>query len=330
MEHLLFTLNVILPIILLILLGYVLKRIKFMKEDFIEEANKIVFKILIPITLFSNLYMADLSNIDWIFVGFGASLIIVIFLIGLIITLFLKEKKQKGVILQGLFSANYAIIGIPLVSSLAGVVGEVDASLMAVVCVPIFNILAVIALTVFDNEENNKVNVIDLLIKIIKNPLIQGVIAGIIVCLINMGIKALGFNIYDFLNNQIGFIPKTISTLKACTTPLALVVLGAKFEFTAVKKLWKHLLVVVSLRLFILPFIFLSIAYFIGFKSPSNFAILIAILATPIAVSSVPMTQQMNQDAELAGQIVVWTSVISAFSLFLIIYLCSQIGIFAI
>ena len=330
MEHLLFTLNVILPIILLILLGYALKRIKFIKEDFIEEANKIVFKILIPITLFSNLYMADLSNIDWIFVGFGASLIIVIFLIGLIITLFLKEKKQKGVILQGLFSANYAIIGIPLVSSLAGVVGEVDASLMAVVCVPIFNILAVIALTVFDNEENNKVNVIDLLIKIIKNPLIQGVIAGIIVCLINMGIKALGFNIYDFLNNQIGFIPKTISTLKACTTPLALVVLGAKFEFTAVKKLWKHLLVVVSLRLFILPFIFLSIAYFIGFKSPSNFAILIAILATPIAVSSVPMTQQMNQDAELAGQIVVWTSVISAFSLFLIIYLCSQIGIFAI
>ena len=330
MEHLLFTLNVILPIILLILLGYALKRIKFIKEDFIEEANKIVFKILIPITLFSNLYMADLSNIDWIFVGFGASLIIVIFLIGLIITLFLKEKKQKGVILQGLFSANYAIIGIPLVSSLAGVVGEVDASLMAVVCVPIFNILAVIALTVFDNEENNKVNVIDLLIKIIKNPLIQGVIAGIIVCLINMGIKALGFNIYDFLNNQIGFIPKTISTLKACTTPLALVVLGAKFEFTAVKKLWKHLLVVVSLRLFILPFVFLSIAYFIGFNSPSNFAILIAILATPIAVSSVPMTQQMNQDAELAGQIVVWTSVISAFSLFLIIYLCSQIGIFAI
>ena len=330
MEHLLFTLNVILPIILLILLGYVLKRIKFMKENFIEEANKIVFKILIPITLFSNLYMADLFNIDWSFVGFGASLIIVIFLIGLIITLFLKEKKQKGVILQGLFSANYAIIGIPLVSSLAGVVGEVDASLMAVVCVPIFNILAVIALTVFDNEEKNKVNVIDLLIKIIKNPLIQGVIAGIIVCLINMGIKALGFNIYDFLNNQIGFIPKTISTLKACTTPLALVVLGAKFEFTAVKKLWKHLLVVVSLRLFFLPFVFLSIAYFIGFNSPSNFAILIAILATPIAVSSVPMTQQMNQDAELAGQIVVWTSVISAFSLFLIIYLCSQIGIFAI
>ena len=80
----------------------------------------------------------------------------------------------------------------------------------------------------------------------------------------------------------------------------------------------------------ITPLIFLTIAYFVGFNTSTHFAILIALFATPIAVSSAPMAAQMHQDEELAGQIVVWTSALSAFSLFIIIYLCSQIGIFAI
>ena len=195
---------------------------------------------------------------------------------------------------------------------------------------PLFNILAVIALTVFDKEDGEKINFKQVLLNIIKNPLIIGVFSGLAVCLINMGITAIGFDIVSFLNEKVTFIPKTISNFKACMTPMALLVLGAKFEFTAVKKLWKHLTVAVSMRLFIMPTIFLTIAYFVGFNESTDFAILIALFATPIAVSSVPMTAQMNQDDELAGQIVVWTSAISAFSLFLIIYLCSQIGIFAI
>ena len=330
MQHLLFTLNAILPIILPILLGYFLKRMNFFKPDFLNEANKLVFKILIPITLFCNLYMADLTNIDWAFVGFGAAAILLLFGIGLIVTIFFKNKKQKGVILQAAFRSNYAIIGIPLAASLGGVIAEAEASVMAAVSVPLFNVLAVIALTIFDKEDNEKINIKDVLIKIVKNPLIQGVVAGLVVCAINMGITALGFDIVTFLNTKVSFIPKTINSLKACTTPLALLVLGAKFEFTAVKKLWMHLTVAVSMRLFIMPAILLTIAYFIGFNSSTHFAIMIALFATPIAVSSVPMTAQMHQDEELAGQIVVWTSTISAFSLFLIIFICSQIGIFAI
>ena len=124
------------------------------------------------------------------------------------------------------------------------------------------------------------------------------------------------------------FVPKTISSVAGITTPLALLVLGGKFEFKAVNRLWKQLIVSVSLRLFITPAIFLFIAYLLGFKSTTDFAILIALFATPIAVSSAPMAAQMGQDEELAGQIVVWTSTISAISLFIIIFICAQIGIF--
>lgn len=342
MENLLFTMNAILPIILPILLGYFLKRIHFFKEDFLTEANKLVFKVLIPVLLFSNLYLADLSKINWAFVGFAAAAILVLFFIGLLIVhFFIPDKKQKGVILQASFRSNYAIIGIPLATMLGGAEAGAEASVIAAVSVPLFNILAVIALTMFDKDEGQKVSIKETLIKIVKNPLIIGVFAGILVCLIWMLIKATsGVDVAGYLGNTdfkaedgsilnaVCFIPKTIKSIANLATPLALIVLGGRFEFKAVKKLWKQLTLSVTLRLVVTPVIFLLIAYFLGFNGSTQFAILIALFATPIAVSSAPMAAQMGQDEELAGQIVVWTSALSAISLFVIIIVCASIGIF--
>ncbi len=328
MNNLLFTLNAILPIILPILLGYGLKRIHFFSEGFLTEANKLVFKVLIPILLFSNLYMADLSTIDPAFIGFSAGAILVLFFIGLGIVVFIPDRKQKGVIWQASFRSNYAIIGIPLATMLGGEAARASASVVAAIGVPLFNILAVIALSVYTNDETKKVSVKDILIKIVTNPLIIGVACGLAVCGINIGINHLGGNVKLFLEDYMSFIPKTITDLRNLATPLALIILGGRFEFKAVKSLWKQLTLSVTLRLFITPAIFLVIAYFLGFKSSTEFAILISLFATPIAVSSAPMAAQMGQDEELAGQIVVWTSAISAFSLFIIILICSVIGIF--
>ena len=328
MENLLFTLNAILPIILPILLGYFLKRLHFFKEGFLAEANKLVFKILIPILLFSNLYLSDLSQINWVFVGFSAAAILVLFFVGMGIVLFIPNRKQKGVILQACFRSNYAIIGIPLATALGGAVAGAEASVIAAVSVPLFNILAVVALSIYDHEEGQKISVKDILIKIATNPLIIGVAAGLVVCGINMGINAAGGNVSSFLNEYMKFIPDTITSLGRVATPLALLVLGGRFEFKAVKNLWRQLTIAVSMRLVIVPAIALVVAYFMGFKNSTQFAILISLFASPIAVSSAPMAAQMGQDEELAGQIVVWTSALSAFSLFAIIMICAAIGIF--
>ncbi|MCM1131027.1 MAG: AEC family transporter [Roseburia sp.] len=328
MDNLLFTLNAILPIILPILLGYFLKRLHFFKEEFLTEANKLVFKILIPILLFSNLYLSDLSKINWGFVGFAAAAILILFFVGMGVVLFIPNRKQKGVILQACFRSNYAIIGIPLATMLGGEAAGAEASVIAAVSVPLFNILAVIALSIYDRDENTKISIKDILFKIITNPLIIGVLAGLAVCGINMGINASGGNVNSFLNAYLKFIPDTITSLAKVATPLALLVLGGRFEFKAVKNLWKQLTISVTLRLVITPAIFLVIAYFLGFNGSTQFSILIALFATPIAVSSAPMAAQMGQDEELAGQIVVWTSALSAFSLFAIIMICAAIGIF--
>ncbi len=330
MENLLFTLNAILPIILPILLGYGLKRMHFFSENFLTVANKLVFKILIPILLFSNLYLADLREIDWAFVGYAAGAILVLFLLGMGIVLFVPNRKQKGVILQASFRSNYAIIGIPLATALGGAIAGAEASVIAAVSVPLFNILAVVALSIYDHEEGQKISVKNILVKIVTNPLIIGVACGLVVCAIQMGINATGANVKVFLNDYMKFIPDTITSLAKLATPLALIVLGGKFEFRAVKSLWKQLTLAVSMRLVIVPAIALLVGFFIGFQSSTQFAILIALFASPIAVSSAPMAAQMGQDEELAGQIVVWTSALSAFTLFIIIMICAANGIFAI
>lgn len=329
MENLLFTLNAILPIILPILLGYGLERLHFFSDTFLTEANKLVFKVLIPILLFSNLYLADLTQINWAFVGYAALAIIVLFLIGMIVVIFIPNRKQKGVVLQAAFRSNYAIIGIPLATALGGAVAGAEASVVAAVSVPLFNILAVVALSIYDHEEGQKISVKNILFKIVTNPLILGVFCGLVVCGITMGINSVpGNDVAGFLNEYLKFIPDTISTLGKMATPLALIVLGGRFEFKAVKALWRQITVAVSLRLVIAPALFLIIAYFLGFKGSTQFAILIALFASPIAVSSAPMAAQMGQDEELAGQIVVWTSALSAFSLFIIILICASMQIF--
>lgn len=326
MENLEFTINAILPILIPIFLGYFLKKIKFFKEPFLTEANKLVFKVLIPVLLFSNLYTASLNDINWMFILYSASVILGLFVIGLIIVvIFIPDRKQKGVILQASFRSNYAIIGIPLATMLGGDIARVEASVVAAITVPMFNILAVISLTMFDHEAGVKVSVKEILLKIAKNPLIIGVFAGILFIAFRMILEQCGVN---YVVDSSRFMPKTISSIAALATPLALLVLGGKFEFKSVKKLWRQLTLSVSLRLAITPAIFLPVAYLLGFKSSTQFAILIALFATPIAVSSAPMAGQMGQDEELAGQIVVWTSALSAISLFIIIFVCAQIGIF--
>ena len=156
LDKLLFTCNAVLPLILVILLGYVIKRIKLLPDEFFKAANKLCFRIRLPVLLFYNIYNVEsLSDVIkyWKVILFSAIGIASLFFIGLIIALlFIKDNRQKGVVLQSAFRSNYAYIGIPLAASLAtgefasDVVGL--ASIVSVVSVPMFNILAIVALSI--------------------------------------------------------------------------------------------------------------------------------------------------------------------------------------
>lgn len=182
LDKLIFTCNAVLPIVLMILIGYGVKKIKLLPENFFKMANKLCFRLCLPVLLFYNIYSVD--NIqaigeNWQIIVFAVAAIVVIFAIGLFMTMLLiKDPRQKGVVLQCFFRSNYAIIGIALAESLAGT-GSVAAGLAAVVSavsIPLFNILAIISLSIFVKEGDSKISVVSILKKIVTNPLIIGVL----------------------------------------------------------------------------------------------------------------------------------------------------------
>ena len=326
MEDLIFAINAVLPIILMIAVGYLLKKIKLLEENTALKLNTLVFRVFLPVMLFLNVYkIQSFNEIDFSFIFYAIGITVVAFLIGIpIMHVLFKDNRQRSVMLQGIFRANYALVGIPLAESLFGVEGSIMASLLSAFIVPVFNILAVICLTVYAAGDK-KPSFSGVIKGIAKNPLIQGIFVG----LAALGIRAIFSNVgIEFRLSDITPIYKVLQNLSSVATPLALLVLGARFELSSIPHLKKHIIIGTVNRCLIVPFLGISIAVLLNRFTGAQFATFVACFCTPVAVSSVPMSQEMGADAELMGQLVVWTTVFSAFSIFVASFMLKSIGIF--
>lgn len=326
MDTLLFALNAILPIILLIALGYILKRKNFLDEGWFKKGNKLIFRVCLPCLLFTNVYnIQSFTSINWSVVVYSEIGIIAIFCLGfLLVKLTVPDNRQKGVVLQCVFRSNFAIIGLTLAESLGGVEGRGIAAVLSAFSIPTFNILAVISLTIFVSaEDGRKVNLKDVLLKIAKNPLIIGVVCGLVV----LGIRSFiptaadGSPVFS-LSSNMKFLYDAINNLAKISSPLALVILGGLFDFSAVKGMLKEIIIGTAARVVFVPLIIIGLAVIlskytglISFDA-TVYPALIALFGSPVAVSSAIMAQEMDNDGVLAGQLVVWTSLISIVTLF--------------
>lgn len=340
MDSFLFTLNAILPIILLILLGYILKKINFFNDSFLKTANKFMFKIALPCLLFNNIYKINsFNNIRWNIVLFACWGIILLFILGTFITLFfVKDNTKRGVIIQCAFRSNFSILGIPLAASIGNIEAVQVAALLSAFSIPLFNILAIVVLQYFTNKDestkgNNKINWKDMLLKIVKNPLIIGVFTGIVFLVGREVFVKLNINFSFEKSPYTGFLYKTIADVGKIASPIALIVLGGQFKFSSLKLNIKEVILGTSFRVVFAPMIILGIAIiiyknnnFIGLNT-TDFAALIGLFATPVAVSSAVMAQEMKADEMLAGQLVVSTSVSSIFTMFIIILMFSWMNL---
>lgn len=329
MNDFLFTANAVLPIVILIAIGYILKRTGLFSTEFLNVGNKLTYRIFLPALLFCNVYkISDFTSINWYFVLYGVAGVIVVALLATgLYCLFTKDNGRRGVLIQSAFRSNYAIIGIPLATALFGQEGAATASVMSVFAIPLFNILAVICLSVFNKNENNtRLNVGRVLLGIVKNPLIIGVAAGFAV----LGVRAL-LQACDvsFRLTDVGFVYSAIQSLGAVATPLALIILGGQFTFTSAKAQWRPIVLATVVRTVIVPAVTLLLAGLIVPNiSGDQYATYVAVFATPVAVSSAVLAKEMNGDDVLAGQLVVWTSVASSVTLFVIIFVMRCLRVF--
>ena len=321
-----FAFNCVAPIILITALGYLVKRLNLIKEEAWNALNKICFYVFIPILLFMSIYdSTGIESFPWAFLGYTALIIVLIFALGLLIVrFFVKDNRQKGVILQGFFRSNYAIIGIPLATAIGGDNALALASLVALVSIPIFNILGVISLSIFVKDEDNPRPIKNTIIKIVKNPLLIGVTLGIVFLLVRLIFKN---NDISFRLKDITFLYTALKSLKNIATPLALFTLGGLFNFKKASGMKLKIILTTFARLVIVPLFAFVPAYFIFNFGASEYATMIALFASPVAVSSAVMAKEMDNDRDLANQLVIYTTIFSTFTIFIYIVILRGMGL---
>ncbi len=331
--------NAVVPIILLIFLGYALRRTGFLNENFTKTGNSLVFNLCLPAMLFVNVYnIENLNVIRWDVVAYCIGVIGILFLVGLITALTITAvPERRGVILQCAFRSNFAIIGLPLAASLGGSGAEAMAAVISAFSIPVFNILAVISLSVFvAKPDGGKTDIKKILLNIAKNPLILGVAAGLLCLCIRWAQAAYCGQVVFSLKNQLQFLYTALNNLKAVASPLALIVLGAQFEFAAVKGLWKEITVATAVRIVGAPALGIGLAALLNYFVPSlgwganEYPALVALFGSPVAVSSAVMAKAMDNDGQLATQLVVWTSIGSMVTIFLTVCLLMLTGLLAV
>nr|WP_312577822.1 AEC family transporter [Sedimentibacter sp.] len=312
MENLIFSINVVLPMFLIMCLGVFLRKINIFDEKFLKTANAFTFKVLLPTLLFYNIYSSNLSDsFNWKLVTFAViTVLITIALLFIIVPLIEKDNKNKGVIIQGLYRSNFVLFGIPLCTNIFGDESTGVTSMLIAVIVPLYNFFAVIILDVYSKD---KLDIKNTFLSILKNPLIVGSVAGILLSLLNVKIP--------------GSLEQTIYDISKIATPLALILLGGEFEIGNLYKNIKHVLIVCIGKLILIPTIVFAIAIAVGFRG-IELGSLLAMVAAPVAVSSFIMAQHYNANDELAGQIVFVSTTFSSITIFMFIYIFKTIGLF--
>ena len=325
--------NAVLPIVALILLGYFLRSRNVMSDSFVKEGNRLGFRLFLPVMLFVNVYeIPSLANISWGIVIFCSSMVCILFLLGMgIAAVTTKVPRQRGVILQCAFRSNFAIIGIPLSLALGGQEALALASILAAFTVPLFNILAVFALSIY--SEDHKIDWKKVIGSIIHNPLILGVVLGLGM----LGLRGLQETVFGrvvfSIKRDLPFLFSALNSVKAVTTPLALIVLGGGFTFSAVRGLLKQISVATVWRLVVAPAFSIGCAFLLSRifgwfpTGTAEYAALIAMFGSPVAVSSAVMAREMGADHQLATQLVVWTSILSIISIFGLVCFLMAVGL---
>lgn len=324
--------NAVAPIIGLIALGYLLHRVGFLDDDFLSTGNRMVFNVCLPVMLFLNIY--DISSIDqlrWDIVAYCLVIITILFGLGWLACLLTTQNpKQRGVIWQCFFRSNFAIIGLPLAQSLGGDAGAAMAAVLSAFCIPAFNIYGVVALTAYSDKKKTFASVIK---SVFVNPLTIGVSAGIVALLIRAAQQSIWGSVVFSLERDTAFLYKIGNNLKAIASPLALIVLGGQCKFSVVKGMLKEISVSVFARVVLAPLVALAGLVLLGHVIPygnGEIAALIALFGSPVAVTSAIMAANMNNDGQLATQLVVWTSVLSVATIFLTVCILMGAGILVV
>ncbi|MCD8332956.1 MAG: AEC family transporter [Clostridiales bacterium] len=314
MSNFLFSVNVTIPIFLVMVVGYFLRRIGILNENFVNESNKFNFTVTLPVLLYKDLASVDILEVfDLKYVLFFALATSAGFWGSWAIAkLTLKDRSLRGAFAQASFRSSAAVMGLAFIQNIYG--ESAMGSLMIIGAVPLYNIYSVIVLTFegdYPEGERDTGKIKQACVNILKNPIIIAIVIGVVVALLGNPMPTL--------------VNSTVENIAKMATPLALIGLGAGFEGRKALKKIKPTLGASFIKLIAQAAIFLPLAARLGFTGEKMVALAV-MLAGPATPSCYIMAKNMHNDGVLTASIVVATTLLASVTLTAWIFILRTVG----
>ena len=310
MENLFFAFRVVFPLFALIIIGMVLNARKIVDATYAQAANRLVFRVSLPMLVFNNIYTSESDTLQVLPVV--TYLVVGLLLMYCVNAFFVRRfvpLARQGVMMQNSVHSNSILFGLPLVTNMFGVAGSSALSMIMPVTVPFFNTLGVVSHAIASPQK--KPSPLSVVRSVASNPIILSALCA-------LALNYIGLKLPEP-------VEQVIVDLSRTATPTALLALGVSFRWQSLRENMQLLLTASLLRLIVFPLILTTIAVLMGFRG-TYLAIMFVLFAGPIAVSSLVQTQESGGDAQFAAQHIVVSTLLSGVTLFVGIFILRSSG----
>lgn len=301
-------LNIVLPIFVVITLGWVLRRIRFLRAEGNALLTRLVYWVAAPALLFRSTAVTPLQQGANLWGLAVVGVVTVSMAVAVYLAAFRAAPSRRGVIAQGAFRGNQVFMGLPLVYNAWGADAVGQVAIVVGLTVVIYNVLAVPVLTL-PHQVRGK----DPWSQawrgartIITNPLALG-------CLGGMAWSAASLSLPRAVDDSLDLVGRT-------ALPLALISVGAALDFRRLRHEFGLTMLVALLKLGAYPaLVWLGLSWL----GVSGLALkgVVLVAATPTAVASYVMSVELGGDEQLTAALIIGTTMVSLPALVLWLWL---------
>lgn len=300
MEYFLTSFNIVMPLVLMMATGMLVRRAGLVSEDAFRFMNRIVFYIGIPTLVFHSV-VTDRAPARWQYILWVVGSVLAAFVLSLLLArLLTKDPAKRGTLAQAAFRSNDGIFGMAVAAALCG---EGNTGTMAVTLAISASLFGVTGVLCYELNRGGKLNVGKAVLNTLKNPVLIGAVIG-------FAVRFSGITLPYF-------IMRPIEYFKSMCTPLGFLVLGGVLSFRSLKEDWKLVSVISAVKLVLLPAAVCLLAYFVGGLSGAELSSIFIVFSAPTAMSCLPMASELGGDPKLSGELIAVTTVLSLLTVFL-------------
>lgn len=291
--------NIISPVFFVLLIGYFAKQRGYIDNNFVDKGTWIVFYLALPFKLFYDVKNARIESLHPKYVAYILLGVIFIIFISIIIakTLKIKDKRKLSAFVHCAYRSNFVYVGFPILDIIYNGAPSMEHMIVIISFgLTLYNISAIVLLTYYSEAEEKRISILDIIIKILKNPMIAGVVFGAI-------FNFLHLPVYQGVDRAIEMVAKI-------STPMSLILIGASLNFESSKSDFRLMFISAFIKTVVAPALLIPIGVKLGFTN-MELGIAYVFWATPCAANCFIFTKQMNSDYEFASKVITLSFVMS-------------------